>query len=232
MKQKANNWSLTDELCKVAGVKKISDALHLLGLLNAPTASFHLINFDNEWRRGGAETYIYRFQIEEEPGQRRDVLLKACVAYAPGGSLDGLLRNWIDRRNLLSATGIQTPKLYGWGHGLVIEEFVQYQLVERLKSGETPRKSLLGGLAKYAAALSKLGFAPVEPFADLRSRGDDIVVVDFGQDLGPPDVMTHPRPAMFSLLLEFLHNLGVRPNDGERDEMRGVFALAKGEHLH
>jgi hypothetical protein len=44
-----------------------------------------------------------------------------------------------------------------------------------------------GSVVNIAAAIARLGFLPVSGFADIRSRGDDAVYVDFGSDLGPPN---------------------------------------------
>lgn len=227
----SNQWSLAAELQKVAGVEGVATALHALGLVSRPESSYRLVGGDGQWVRGGAETYIFRFQVDEEGKAVKDVMIKACVPFAPGVDLNEILDHWVQRRNLLRANGVETPHLYGYGHVVLIEEYIPHSLPETLCSATSSRKELLAGLTIYAAALSKLGFAPVGPFEDLRSRGRDVVAIDFGEDLGPPRVNNKPRPEMFEMLAAYVRRLGVNLSDNETDELNGVFAAHEGRLL-
>jgi hypothetical protein len=226
----SNQWSLAAELQRVAGVEGVATALHALGLISRSESSYRLVGADGQWVRGGAESYIFRFQVDEDIAVK-DVMIKACVAFGPGGRLSEILERWVQRRNLLRANGIATPQLYGYGHGVLIEEYVPHSLGEALCSASSNRKELLSGLAIYAAALSKLGFAPIGPFEDLRSRGRDVVVVDFGEDLGPPGVSNTARPEMFQMLATYMRKLGTSLSDDEADELQGIFAAHEGRLL-
>lgn len=231
MTESAPQWSLAAELQKIADTDETTDALVALGLLSQPQAAYQLRS-DAEWTRGGAETYLYRFQVVEEGGPTRDVVIKACVAYSPATPLESILDRWLVRRGLLQKNGVATPHLYAWGHGVILEEYLPHPLAEVLSAPQSTRETLLTGIAHYAAVLSKLGFAAVAPFADLRSRGEDVVAIDFGQDLGDPGVKDSPRPEMFGLLTSYLQGLGLSFDGAELDRLRAVFATFEGELLH
>ncbi len=224
-------WTLESELCRLAQESDIRVALCSLGLLSGPGAKFRLVEQSEKWDRGGAETYLYRFRIEEDDKDFVEVLIKACVAFAPGGTLNEILKSWVERRQILEKHGVSVPKLYYWGQGVVLEEFIPYTLRDVLSRGAEPSQTILNDLTKFAAALSSLGFAPIGPFSDLRSRGDDVVVVDFGQDLGPPNVRM-PTPAVFSELNSYLNSSGLSVSSQVWDELREVFAAHGGELLH
>jgi hypothetical protein len=228
----SSQWSLDAELQKVAEVDGVAKALHVLGLISRPQSSYRLLGGDGEWFRGGAETYLFRFQVDEEGQEIKDVLIKACVAFALGAKLSDILEQWIQRRTLLRAQGVETPRLYGYGHGVLIEEYIPHSLPEALSSATSSRRELLTGLAIYAAALSKLGFAPIAPFHDLRSRGHDVVAIDFGEDLGPARVKSETRSDIFAMLTSYARKLGANLNDTETYELQAIFAAHEGELLH
>lgn len=224
-----SSWTLEKELCKVARCTNVGHALYTLGLLSTPSSKFKLIS--SKWERGGAETYLDRFQFLIRDQIPVDILIKACVTFTPGADLDSILDEWVDRRRLLSENGVKTPRLYGSGYGVLIEEFVPYELRTVLTSGGEKPAKVLDELARYAATLSRLGFSPVDPFKDLRSHGDDIVVVDFGRDLGPPGIMSGPQPIIFQRLRQYLMSLGIRLHSAEYDRLRCQFAVQGGEFL-
>lgn len=228
----SSQWTLEGELQKVAQVDGIAAALHELGLTNRIESTFLLLGGDGEWVRGGAETYIFRFQVDEVGERPKDVIIKACIAYSPAANLGDILQQWIQRRRLLQANGVQTPHLYGYGEGVIIEEYIEHSLSEIIKMASPNRNELVRELAIYAAALSKLGFAPIEPFQDLRSRGSDVVAIDFGEDLGPAHINSQPQSEIFSMLSAYLQKLGIDLNDREIDELRTVFAAHGGVFLH
>jgi hypothetical protein len=97
--------------------------------------------------------------------------------------------------------------LQNGGHGVFIEEFIAFDLLSVLRSTDT-KQSLLMEIVRYAAILQGLGFSAIAPYSDLRSRGHDVVVVDFGSDLGPPGRQTSV-PSYFVLLEEWLEHEGI-----------------------
>lgn len=227
----SSQWTLEGELQKVAQVNGIAGALHKLGLLNHIESTFLLLGGDGKWVRGGAENYIFRFKVEEVGERPKDVIIKACVAYSPGTGLGDILHQCIQRRRLLKANGVQTPHLYGYGDGVIIEEYIEHSLCEVIKMASSNRNDLVRELAIYAAVLSKLGFAPIGPFQDLRSRGRDVVAIDFGEDLGPAHINGQTKSQIFSMLSAYLQELGLALSDREIDELRTVFAAHGGEFL-
>lgn len=184
---KATGWSIESELCKLAKANSIADALAFFSIIPRGTRDFKLCG-GKEWRRGGAETYLYDFSVILEGGVERRLMLKACVPYALQSSVESILAEWIERRSLLKTLHVATPDLYFAGQGVVLEEYIPYSFWEQLgKSEGTRRLSLLTDLAHYIFVLSKLGFRSIDAFADLRSTGNNLVTIDFGEDLGPPD---------------------------------------------
>lgn len=224
-------WTLERELCTLTSTADVGSALKQLGLLPDADSSFRLHEQSKEWDRGGAETYIFRFRVEAKDARPIDALIKACVAFAPATTLQAILQGWIERRELLAANGVGTPALYYWGKGVVVEEFVPFEVKALLERKQSLPK-ILNGLSLYAAALSRLGFAPVEPFRDLRSHGEDVVVVDFGEDLGPAGITTGGGPRLFDALCRHLKLTGLNLPARRVDELRAMFAAASGEFLH
>lgn len=134
------------------------------------------------WVRGGAETYILPMVLKTHLNDY-GVMFKACVAYSAGGDVESVLQGWIDRRKLLASFGINVPKLYGHGAGVVIEEHIPFKF-EVVMFGSDRKEHFIEQLVFCVSAIISAGFRPRSLFEDLRSRGGDIVVVDFGEDLG------------------------------------------------
>lgn len=221
MKTSTKSWTLERELCKVAKSTNVNDALYALGLLARRVAHFELI--DSTWVRGGAETYLDRFQCIKRDDGSLDVLIKACTTFSTSTRLEEILLGWIERRELLAENSITTPTLYGWGSGVIIEEYVPFEVKTLLKKTLEPPQPILNDLAVYAATLSRLGFSPGDPFSDLRSHGNDVVVVDFGQDLGPPGELCGSQPYLFHMLQNYLVSIDVSLPAHSYDRMRAIF---------
>jgi len=182
-----STWSLEKELREVAGAGSFDEALRALGMV-AENEGEALVVEETAWTRAGSETYVFRFSVQPPRKAPRAFLLKACVAFSPGSSPDEILDSWIERRAILSRLGVGTPRLHGRGKGIIVEEYVKYSLREVL--ARDPKKSTLIDMAHLAGALVVSGFASVQPFRDLRSRGDDVVMIDFGADIGPPGAIS------------------------------------------
>ena len=118
--------------------------------------------------------------------------------------------------------GVKTPVLYAWGQGELLEEDVPWSLLEAIaRVGEVP-ESILLGLAKLAGIVASLGFLPVELFDDLRGHGDDVVMVDFGQDLGPPSA-AKGQSSLFSQLVNRLDAWRIPASLAYKNRLRSVF---------
>ncbi len=178
-------WSLTTEICARAGVDDLSAAVRKLGLLEQ-SERLELAVKSSGWYRGGAETYLFDFELRSESGTRR-FLLKACVAVGGLRGTAEIVEEWVRRRAFLEHEGVAVPRSYGVHLSTILEEFIPLALREALVAAEgapTARQSLLFELGRAAGILTRCGF-PALQLNDLRSRGTDVVVVDFGEDLGP-----------------------------------------------
>lgn len=191
-----NDWTLEGELCRLAGAGDLASALRSLRLLPRASEPFELITAQ-DWYRAGAETYAFVFQVRQPSGERA-YIIKACIAWSPGETLSETFDRWMSRRRLVTELGINTPALMGAGNAQLVEEFIAYELLDALRrAAQETRPSLLTDLGRTAGLLVKAGFAPLSTH-DWRSRGDDVVLVDFGQDLGPSNIAKGSESGLLS----------------------------------
>lgn len=157
-----------------------AEAMHgeLLGALGSDA---HL-SLVSDWAQRGAETYSLIFDAATSSGVQRCVL-KVCVAGY--GDHTGTLNRWMARRSAIQAEGIHVPRLLARSGAAFCEEYIPLSLGEALARGDQGGSDLLTPLALTLVGLSRLGFNPGR-VDDLRSRGSDVVVVDFGSDLTLP----------------------------------------------
>lgn len=133
------------------------------------------------WSRGGGETYISDF-IVSNGYECTHMIAKACIKLFPTATLN----EWLGRREILNAVGVKTPKLFAREPATIIEEFVPLTLREAYRDlAPTGRLEMANKFTEYYWAMFNAGFRPTS-FHDVRSHGDDVVVVDMGEDLGPP----------------------------------------------
>lgn len=175
-------WSLESELLTIAGQESVGASLAGLGL--ARTEQAHLVASSREgWVRSGAETYLYMFGVKDGDSFNT-FALKACVALGGLAGVRSILSEWCRRRHHLDEMGVSTPTLFGVGQGVIIEEYIPHSFKSILNStDESGVGDLLGTLSQLVSQLLDSGYLPVS-LHDLRSRGDDAVVIDFGEDLG------------------------------------------------
>jgi hypothetical protein len=214
-----SEWSLEKEICELAGASDFRHALHQLNLLPGRDVPFD-IEEDDEWTRGGSETYIYRFWINFE-GRRAGYIIKCCVAFSPVCSLEEIFDEWVVRRQLISSRGVSTPLLIAHGKATLIEELVPHRFQDRLVQS-SERHKLLKSLATWAGVLARFGFAPLGPFDDLRSRGNDLVVIDFGEDLGPLNIGTNPFE-LYERMLGYLGSFKVVLSESQMAELYDIY---------
>lgn len=209
------DWSLEKELINLSGTSTLPEAMVALNLIASDEEMFRL-SIAGDWSRSGSETYLFRFNVESPAENIRQYVLKACVAFSPAHRLEEILDEWISRRRLLSRMGISVPTLHGSGNGIVLEEAIPFTLSEKLANttDSESRQILLHGLAEYAGVLEGLGFEPISPFSDLLSRGNDVVVVDFGSDLGTPRRVDRGAGRLFQDLISFLRKSNLSPIPG------------------
>ena len=201
-------WSLEKELCKLIGAEDVDEALYRLKITTEKGFPVDIMRSDS-WERGGAETYIYKFWVKEGESSQTGYIIKACVAFSPASSLDDILTEWVSRRTLVEANGVSTPRLLAYGHGVILEELIPYGLKERLLELKELAPLLLNQVAVVLGTLLKLGFSPVGILDDLRTRGDDVVMIDFGEDLGPPHIYSDKASEVSEHLLTKVQEWGV-----------------------
>ena len=216
-------WSIERELMNLVGEESLEAALLRLGLLKEDSTDV-VIEGDREWRRGGAETYIYRFQLVSKTGVRH-LIMKAAVPFSLAQPLEEVVAGWLARRHLLKAEGVAVPQLFCSGKGLILEELIHATLVDELRY--KPKQDLVDQVVSYAGILSKLRFSPVEAFDDLRTDGRSVFVIDFGQDLGPPGVAPESDEALYYRSIDWIrrHHQDSLTLDCER--ARSIFDYAR-----
>ncbi len=171
------------ELCRLANAPDKAAAFVKLGFA-AKGHKLPRLRTVRDWHRSGVETYSYVFAVVSGPGIERKFRLKACAPLFQNASIESILQSWILRREALAAENVSVPKLIASGLGLILEEEIPLHVSVALRSAGAEK--VLAQLLNIAAAIARLRFLPVSGFADIRSRGDDAVYVDFGSDLGPP----------------------------------------------
>jgi hypothetical protein len=180
----AVSWTLEKELCGLVKAPTVGEALRRLGLADSPAVVPRLEEVHG-WRRGDAETYLYRFRVIAAP-RVRDVLLKAVTAFSPSRSLTDIAEEWVHRRQLLAAGGVSTPALYFAGRALVVEDYVGEKLAVWLRRNPGDNIQLTDQVFRLAAVMERHRFVPLCAFDGLRTDGQNVYVVDFGENLGPP----------------------------------------------
>lgn len=198
------SWTLEGELAKLAGTGELASALTILGIID-PNQEF-VIDTVQDWYRSGAETYSLRFSVSNW-SRRCEFIMKACVAYGGRTSLKDIFANWLSRRSLVDSLGVSAPRLYVAGNAILVEEYIPLGLVDALASGEH-REAILRSIGRTAGLLVSAGFVPLSAH-DWRSRGDDVVLIDFGQDLGPPDVGNGSEAGLLSEVLDHVDRAGI-----------------------
>lgn len=220
----AADWTLEKELCKLANVGDFYEALYSLGIIKERNQKINLIQ-SHSWERGGAETYIYKFWLQQDNKISTGYILKACVAFSPASSLETILKEWIERRSLIEANGILTPRLFAAGHGVILEELIPFELKTRIIEAGEQMPVVLHQVAGVLGILSKLGFNTASVLDDLRTRGDDVVMIDFGEDLGPPIIGQQNIDQVTNHLINKVRQWGVLLPDSLADDIKSTVLL-------
>jgi len=142
--------------------------------------SYEDIELINTWQRLGSETYCSDFRINRD-GHKKHLIAKACIKFAPYETM----QDWLDRRNRLNDFGVSVPRLEVIDRATIVEEFIPYNFIDRHKElSGVDRVKLESNFKDLLDGVHEAGFAP-QNLRDVRSRSQDAVIVDFGEDLGP-----------------------------------------------
>ncbi|MCA9332860.1 hypothetical protein KDA00_03220 [Candidatus Saccharibacteria bacterium] len=132
-----------------------------------------------QWVQKGGETFVMPFSLSSETDSRC-FIAKACINIPVRETFD----DWLDRRQRVNDSGLVTPELYLAHSATVIEEFIPHSVREAYKHGDQKtRQRLESSFINTYCRLVSAGFYPAS-LHDARSHGDDIVIIDFGEDLG------------------------------------------------
>lgn len=170
-------------------------------ILGDPSDRYEVVPH-NGWRRLGGESYVMDFSVLSETEQHH-LVAKACVKIPPGA----VMNEWLGRRQLLNANGISTPRLYAVQGATLLEEFIPFSLGEAYRQSSPQTQELMRtSFFESYLKLYELGFKPMR-LHDLRSRGDDVVFIDFGEDLGgifepslPKDIESRTESAFSEII--------------------------------
>lgn len=206
------SWTIEAELCKTAGKDSAAEAIEALGLTTSADRPYTVREI-SAWQRLGAETYLYDFEVTSSAGASVRAVVKACIAPPSEGGLAATMQEWLRRRYLIEGAGPSlTPVLFGATAATVVEEWIPFGFFDRLRSASTSadRMALLRSGGSAAAALGFLEFNPLS-LGDMRTRGTDAVLIDFGFDLGPSHVAAGIRTHALDRLLQDCaeHSIGL-----------------------
>lgn len=178
------------------------EPLAVLGgnLLNLLGVDPQAITTSNEgWKRTG-ETYTTDFFIGNE-----HLIAKACTKFAPSETMD----EWLQRRQQLQTLGIKTPELKARQGALIVEEYIPFTLRQAYEiANEATKQKLERQFVEMYGKVIDAGFRPGS-LHDVRSHGDDVVMVDFGEDLGGilPDASAYSAELAAQHAREDFHTL-------------------------
>ncbi len=182
-------WSLENELRDLIGVNEIGEAMERLGFSRRAS----ITSLRSGWRRGGAETYVYEFDLVEG-AREAPMILKACTPGFGVASVRSSFQKWLQRRRSVSERGIATPHLYAVGDCVLLEERLPTKLTAAKGTGLASDLAL--SAASMVVDLVDMGYRPVDLISDLWCRGAVAVLVDFGEDLGDPATAVPPTKSL------------------------------------
>ena len=136
----------------------------------------------HDWMQLGGETFSTDFTANDTTGDALHLVAKACVKYFPVETMT----EWISRREILTGSGVIVPSLLTHQRSLIIEEFIPYTFREAYELADGTRKiSLQRAFVDTYKRVAGAGFGPFS-LHDARSHGDDVVLIDMGEDIGAP----------------------------------------------
>lgn len=138
------------------------------------------ITIINPWRQGGAETYITDFEVDRGQDIKEHLIAKACIKFGPRQAME----EWLERRRIMQENGVIFPEISVIDGATIIEEFIPYTFGEAYNRASADQRTQLR--VRYIDTYKRIcgaGFTPAS-LHDVRSHGDDVVVIDVGEDIG------------------------------------------------
>jgi len=149
------------------------------GMLRDPYADYQLVT-ERPWERPGSEAYVMQFAITGPDGLASHFIAKACIKIPVTPSLG----DWLMRREVLAQRGVVVPRLHAVNRGVLIEEYIPYDFRSAYHmADDRNRGQLAEAFIDTYRRVYETGFRPTS-LHDVRSHGSDVVMVDFGSDLG------------------------------------------------
>lgn len=174
-----NTESVNEEIDLHRGSVPERQWLTHVGLIDSPEIPYQF-ELVRDWHLPGSESYVLDFKINPQEGARKRVLAKACIKIYPVQTVE----EWHSRRQRIMLAGIEVPTLYSTHRADYIEEYIEMDLKTAYNAADTETRSKLESrFVETYKKLGQLGFSAVS-LHDVRSRGEDIVLIDFGSDLG------------------------------------------------
>lgn len=151
------------------------NTLELLRVIDSST-----IRIINPWQRGGAETYVTDFEVERGENKVEHLIAKACIKFGPRQAME----EWLERRRLMQENGVLFPEVSTVDGAMIIEEYIPYTFKEAYSHADEDRRLTLR--ENYLQTFKRIYGAGFNPMSlhDVRSHGEDVVVIDVGEDIG------------------------------------------------
>ena len=180
---------MSKELLQLSGTKRTRGGYREYGNLFCALQKIHKSPIVEPWHRSGSETYLTTFTLSGDGPNFIQLVLKACTPTSIAIPIDKLLNRWVGRRRDLAVdVGASfVPRLFGFGNGVLLEEYISLSLHEVVSDRAVLRKAL-----ETFVMVRRLGYDVNLLFGDMRSRGQDVVLVDFGEDLGEAQPIAPP----------------------------------------
>lgn len=142
----------------------------------------------HDWAQLGGETFSADFLLHLSETDLH-LFAKACVKYFPVETVD----EWLVRRRILEESGVTVPALYARDRAVIVEEFIPHTLSEAfVVADEIGKEKLRRAFIDTYKRVAGAGFGPFS-LHDARSHGDDVVLVDMGEDIGSSKPITECR---------------------------------------
>lgn len=193
---------------------RVEAGCRALGLLGEGESASNVVEV-YPWRRGGAESYVCAGEIvirrTNMTVYQRTVVAKAYAGFGLGASIERKIEEWEQRAEALSRAGCDTCTVYGKYRGALFVEYLPWSVPEYLGldlDSSYPER-LVTHISTLAERLDTLRARPVSVLPDLRTDGNRIAIVDFGEDLGPIPGHSLERHYCRSLLAKELEQLGL-----------------------